>query len=77
MSAVGDPLLDPGFHFLRDPRHPASAQRYPLGKLAGGFKASDVREAVGNAVNRFEFLLRNELPCHCKSLVERDVATPG
>jgi hypothetical protein len=36
-----------------------------------------VSEAVGNAIERFKFLLRYQLPCHRKSLVERDVATPG
>ena len=77
MSAVGDSLLDPGFHFFRDPRHSTGAKLYPLRELAGDFEPRDVREAVGDAENRFEFLLRYELPCHCMSLVERDVATPG
>ena len=77
MSAVGDPRLDPGFHFFDHPRHSASSEPYPFRELAGGFESRDVREAVRDAENRFEFLLRYELPCHCMSLVERDVATPG
>jgi hypothetical protein len=35
-----------------------------------------VREAVGDAENRFEFLLRYELPCHCKSLVKGTLQRP-
>ena len=77
MSAVGDSLLDPAFHLFGDPGDPASSELYPLRELAGGFESRDVRKTVWDAVDRFEFLLRYELPCHRKSLVERDVATPG
>ena len=57
MSAVRDPLLDPGFHFIDDPGDPTGAEPHPWRELAGGFKSRDVREAVGDAENRFEFLL--------------------
>ena len=76
MSAVGDPLLDPGFHFFNDPRYSTGSEPYPLGELAGGFKSRDVREAVGDAEERFEFLLRYELPCHCMSLVKGTLQRP-
>lgn len=77
MSAFSDPLLDPGFHFFRYPRYSAGAKLNPLGELAGAFQSRDVREAVGDAVGRLEFLLRYELPVHRKSLCERGIAMPG
>ena len=76
LSAVGDSLLDPGFYFLGHPRNPASSEPYPLGELAGYFEPRDVRKAVGHSVNRFEFLLGNELPYHRKSLVKGSLQAP-
>jgi hypothetical protein len=76
LSAVGDPLLDPGFHFFHHPRHSAGPKPYPLGELAGGLKSRDMCEAVGDTENRFEFLLRYELPCHCISLVKGTLQRP-
>jgi hypothetical protein len=35
-----------------------------------------MREAVGDTVDRFQFLLRNELPLHCKSLVKGSLQAP-
>ena len=77
MSAVSDSLFDPTLHFFCDPRYSARTELYPRRELPSRFKSRDVREAVRNAINRFEILLRYQLPCHRKSLVERDVATPG
>lgn len=77
MSAVGDPLLDPGVYFFSHPRDATSSEPYPFGELAGGFEPRDVREAVGDAEGRFEFLLRYELPCHCMSLVKGTLQRPG
>lgn len=77
LSAVSDPLLDPSLYLLRQPRHSASSKLHPFRELAGSFEARDVSEAVGDTIDRFEFLLRYELPLHHKSLFERDVATPG
>lgn len=57
--SVADSLLDPGFHFLRDPRHPTGTELNPLGELAGDFEPRNVRGAVGYTVDRLEFLLRN------------------
>jgi hypothetical protein len=70
------PLLDPGFHFFNDPRYSTGPEPYPLGELAGGLKPRDVREAVRDAEDRFEFLLRYELPCHCMSLVKGTLQRP-
>jgi len=47
-----------------------------LGELAGDFESRDVRKTVWDAVNRFEFLLRYELPCHRKSLVKGSLQAP-
>jgi len=55
--AVADSLFDPGFHFFRDPRHSTGTKLYPLGEFAGDFEPRDVRETVGDTVDRFEFLL--------------------
>ena len=77
MSAVSDSLLDPGFHFFGYPRHSAGSKRYPFGELALAFESRDVARMIGDAIDRLEFLLRYELPCHRKSLVERDIAMPG
>jgi len=76
LSAVGDPLFDPGLYFFGYPRDPTSAKRYPLGELASRFEPRDVRETVGDAIDRFEFLLRYQLPCHRKSLVKGTLQRP-
>lgn len=70
MSAVSGSLLDPMLYLVGHPRHPASSKRYPLGELAASFEPRNVSEAVGNAIDRFEFLLRYELPLHHKSLMK-------
>ncbi len=76
LSAVSDSLLDPVFHLFSYPRHPASSEPYPGRELAGGFESRDVSETVWDTVNRFEFLLRYQLPCHRKSLVKGTLQRP-
>ena len=51
LSAVGDPLLDPGLHFLGYPRDATGTKPYPRGELADDFEPRDVCEAVGYAVD--------------------------
>ena len=51
MSAVSDPLLDPGFDFFGYPGDSASSEPYPWRELAGAFKARDVSERVGYAID--------------------------
>ena len=48
MSAVGDSLLDPGFHFFRDPSDPASSERDTFWKTwrLFLFEPRDVRGAI-------------------------------
>ena len=77
MSAVSDSLLDPVLYLIGHPRDAASPKLYPFGESASGFEPRDMSETVRDTIDRFEFLLRYELPLHHKSLVERDVATPG
>ena len=76
LSAVSDSLLDPDFHLFSYPRHPASSEPYPGRELAGGFESRDVSKTVWNTINRFEFLLRYQLPCHRKSLVKGTLQRP-
>ena len=76
MIAFRDPLLDPGFYFLGNPRNSASSEPHPRRELAGGFEPRDVRKAVGYTVNRLEFLLTYELRSHCKSLVRGALQRP-
>src|SRR6266700_6059769 len=59
------PLLD----LVRVPCHSASPESYPLRKFLGGLQSGDVCETIRNAIDSFQFLLRYELPCHCKSLL--------
>jgi len=75
--AVIDSLRDPGFHFFRDPRDSTGTKLYPLGEFTGSFEARNVRRAVGDTIDRFEFLLGYQLPCHCKSLVKGTLQRPG
>ena len=74
--AVADSHFDPRFHFFRHPRYSTGTKLYPFGEFTGGFEARDVRGAVGDTVDRFEFLLRYELPCHCKSLMKGTLQRP-
>ena len=76
MSAVSDPLLDPLVHLFGYPSDPASSEPYPLREVAGDFEPRDVSERVRDAINRFEFLLRYQLPCHRKSLVKGTLQRP-
>jgi hypothetical protein len=55
--AVADSLLDPSFHFFCDPRYSTGTKLYPLGEFTGDFEPRDVRETVGDTVDRLEFLL--------------------
>ena len=77
LSAVSDPLLDPAFHLFCYPRYSASSKPHPWRELAGGFESRDVSETVWNAIDRFELLLRYQLPCHRKSLVKGTLQRPG
>lgn len=76
LSAVRNSHLDPSLHFLCYPRDPASAKRYPFGECARAFEPRDVSRTVGDAIDRFEFLLRYQLPCHRKSLVKGTLQRP-
>src|SRR5665213_527587 len=76
LSAVRNSRLDPLFHFFCYPRDPASAKRYPFGECTRAFEPRDVSRTVGDAIDRFEFLLRYELPCHRKALVKGSLQAP-
>ena len=66
LSAVCDSHFDPFFHFFCYPRDSASAKRYPFGECTRAFEPRDVSRTVGDAIDRFEFHLRYQLPCHRK-----------
>src|SRR5450759_961073 len=76
LSAVRNSQFDPFFHFFCYPRDPASAKRYPFGECTRAFEPRDVSRTVGDAIDRFEFLLRYQLPCHRKSFVKGTLQRP-
>ena len=51
MSAVGDSLLDPCFHFFGYPRHSAGTKRYPFREPAFAFKSRNVARMIWDAID--------------------------
>jgi hypothetical protein len=70
-------LLDPGFYLVGQPGDAALPELNPGRKSAGTFQSPDVNEAVGDAIDRFQFALRYELEGHHNVPSKRSVATPG
>ena len=62
--AALDSFVDRVPHFLGNPGEPASSGLYPLGELAGRFEARDMRKAVRDSKDGFEFLLGHQFLCH-------------
>jgi hypothetical protein len=76
MSASARTCLYPRLYFIGVPRDATGTELYPQGELIGSFESRDVCEAVGDTVDRFQFLLRYELPWHCESLVKGSLQAP-
>jgi hypothetical protein len=62
--ALSDSFVYPVLHLPRNPGDPAGPEPYPLGELAGSFKARDMRETVRNTIDGFQFLLAHQFLCH-------------